>query len=169
MTKYIPHIIALGLLYSSVPITRFRNLARSRLLSQGQSYLSRPGRKYQNDDTLSRIHCKQRGRPSHNSEPPLDTVIGALTAKRKTTNFHLLEMHDQSIGFIKVAMEKNQQPTSVNVKGKGREAKHPYQLWDRLVRYETLQWLYEDTGVKKNWNHLVLPPSPTFNSSSKTF
>ena len=110
----------------------------------------RPGRKHQNADELSQIPYKQCGRPSHNSEPPLDTAIGALTVKSKTTlkertstEIQDLQMHDQSIGFIMVAKEKDQRPTSVNVKGKGREAKRLYQLWDRLeIRDETLHWLY---------------------------
>lgn len=126
----------------------------------------RPGKKHQNADAMSRLPCKQCGRPSHDEVPIEDVSVGALVTQpgcplkeRTCEEIRSLQLKDDAIGFILRAKEKGQRPTSSEAKGKGMAARRLNQLWDRLsIRDGTLQRLYDDGSGKKKWFQLILPP-----------
>ena len=148
-------------------LSRFKNPERqlARWLEQLQEYdfeiHHQPGKKHQNADALSRLPCSQCGRVSHVDNTELFQevqVVGNLQQQKQNSflkekgkeEIRQLQLQDDSIGFMLKAREEDQQPSSSDVKQRGKVVRRLNQLWNKLeLKDGMLMRQYEDNSGKR--------------------
>ena len=78
--------------------------------------------------------------------------------EKSKDELRLLQLQDQSGGFILKAKDKNEKPSSSQIKGMSMTVRRLAQLWDRLKVQDGLLWrLYDDGLSQKTWLQFVVP------------
>ena len=107
--------------------------------------------------------CSQCGRTSSEGYECIGALQEAETPAMKeksNTEIRQAQLQDDCIGFTLKAKEKDQKPSTDEVKGKSMVVRRLVQLWDRLEVRDGILWrLYDDSTREKKWLQLILPQS----------
>ena len=136
----------------------------ARWLEKLQEYdftvVHRQGKKHQNADAMSRIPCRQCGRPE--SGEPVDVPISVISMPHNfsKSNVREAQMHDDIVGPILQGKERKVKPSKEEAKSKPPMYRRLLQLWDQLILVEGVLWRqYQSSNGQSSLLQLVVPIS----------